>query len=88
MTEDWEARCKEAEAKVEKLYKALEVYQKERDRFKHAHPEMTGVYFLAGGHGKKDDNFLPEFVEISPAYGAGWVMVYQRTDKTISYEGS
>lgn len=88
MTEDWEARCKEAEAKVEKLYKALEVYQKERDRFKHAHPEMTGAYFLAGGHGKKDNNFLPEFVEISPAYGAGWVMVYQRTDKTISFEGS
>ena len=70
------------------LRKALELYERERARFRHSHPEMTGAYFLAGGHGLKDDNQMPQFVEICPAYGAGWVMIYEDTGQTISYEGS
>jgi len=78
-----------AQAKViQKLEKALEAYQRERARFRHAHPEISGAYFLAGGHGLKDDNELPQFVEICPAYGVGWIQIYERTDRTISYEGS
>lgn len=73
---------------IDNLKKALEIYQRERDRFKHSHPEMTGAYFLTGGHGKKDDNMLPEYVTVCPAYGAGWEQIYQKTDRTISYEGS
>jgi hypothetical protein len=73
---------------VTQLRKALNLYERERDRFKHAKPEMTGAYFLAGGHGPKDDNQMPQFVEICPAYGAGWVMIYEDTGRTISYEGS
>ena len=49
---------------------------------------MSGAYFLAGGHGPKDDNQMPQFVEIVPAYGCGWSQVYEKTYKTISYEGS
>lgn len=71
-----------------KLREALDVYERERDRFKHAKPEMTGAYFLAGGHGSKDDNQIPQFVEIVPAYGCGWSMIYEYTGRTISYEGS
>jgi hypothetical protein len=70
------------------LRKSLELYERERARFRHSHPEMTGAYFLAGGHGLKDDNQMPQFVEICPAYGAGWVMIYEDTGRTISYEGS
>lgn len=69
------------------LEKGLDVYERERQRFRHAKPEFTGVFFLAGGHGETDDNMLPEFVEIVPAYGCGWVQLYQKIDKTISYEG-
>ena len=72
----------------EKLTKALDIYQRERDRFKHAKPEMTGAYFLTGGHGPKDDNQMPQFVEIVPAYGCGWSMIYEDTGRTIMYEGS
>jgi hypothetical protein len=72
----------------ERLRKALEIYERERARFHHAKPEMTGAYFLAGGHGLKDDNQMPQFVEICPAYGAGWVKVYEDTGRTISFEGS
>lgn len=74
--------------KAQKLEKALEIYDRERARFRHAKPEITGAYFLTGGHGQDDDNMLPEYVRICPAYGCAWEQVYVRTDKTISYEGS
>ena len=83
-----QARIEMLEAENEKLRKALEIYQRERDRFRHNKPEITGEYFLTGGHGEKDDNMLPEFVRICPAYGCAWEQVYVKTDKTISYEGS
>lgn len=73
---------------IDKLEKALELYERERERFKHAKPELTGEFFLSGGHGDKDENQLPEFVRICPAYGCSWEQVYQKTDKTITYEGS
>lgn len=78
----------ELEAENAKLRKALEIYERERARFRHAKPEITGEYFLAGGHGEKDSNLLPQFVEIVPAYGCAWVQIYEKTDKTIVYEGS
>ena len=81
-------RVEELEKEIENLRKALDIYKRERDRFKHAKPEITGEYFLAGGHGERDDNMLPEFVRIVPAYGCAWEQVYVKTDKTISYEGS
>lgn len=71
-----------------KYAKALEVYKRERDRFKHAKPEMTGEFFIAGSHGPKDDNVMPQFIEVCPAYGVGWVMIYEDTGRTINYEGS
>ena len=86
--EQLEAHIEKLEEENEKLRKGLDVYQRERDRFRHANPEMTGAYFLAGGHGGKDDNQMPQFVEVVPAYGCGWSMVYETTDRTISYEGS
>jgi hypothetical protein len=81
-------RRAQQEAENEKLRKALDIYQRERDRFKHATPEMSGAYFLSGGHGPKNDNQMPQFVEIVPAYGCGWSMIYENTGRTISYEGS
>jgi len=73
---------------IKALEKALEIYERERERFSHAKPEMTGAYFLAGGYGEADVTELPQFVRICPAYGAGWEQIYQKTDKTISYEGA
>jgi hypothetical protein len=81
-------RIVELEQENAKLHKALDIYERERSRFRHAKPEITGEYFLAGGYGEKDKNMLPEYVEIVAAYGCGWSQVYQKTDRTISYEGS
>ena len=83
-----EDKIAELEAENEKLRKGLEIYNRERERFKHSNPEMTGAYFLSGGYGETDDNMLPQFVRIVPAYGCAWEQVYVKTDKTISYEGS
>ena len=49
---------------------------------------MTGEYFLSGGHGLKDDNMMSQFVEIFPAYGCGWTMIYEDSGRIITYEGS
>lgn len=68
--------------------KAFNIYKRERERFRHSKPEITGEYFLAGGYGDKDNNMLPQFVRIIPAYGCAWEQIYEKTDKTISYEGS
>lgn len=83
-----QAKIEMLENEVQKLRKALEIYKRERDRFKHNNAEITGAYFLTGGHGEEDDNMLPEYVRICPAYGCAWEQVYVKTDKTISYEGS
>jgi hypothetical protein len=74
--------------KIQKLEKGLEIYDRERKRFLHNYPEMTGAFFLAGGMGESDDNLLPRYVEICPAYGCGWTQIYERTERTISSEGS
>ena len=86
--QEYEGRIEELKVENEKLRKGFEVYQRERDRFKHATPEMSGAYFLSGGYGPTDDNQMPQFVEIVPAYGCGWSMVYEDTGRKISYEGS
>jgi hypothetical protein len=79
---------KEAADEIEKLRKALDVYERERERFRHAKPEITGEYFLTGGHGERDDNQLPQYVRICPAYGCAFEVVYEKTDRTVTYEGS
>ena len=83
-----QAKIEMLENEVRNLRKALDIYKRERDRFKHNKPEITGAYFLAGGHGETDDNLLPQFVRIVPAYGCAWEQVYEKTDRTINYEGS
>jgi hypothetical protein len=73
---------------VNNLVKSLEIYERERERFRHSKPEITGAYFLAGGYGETDDNMLPQFVRVVPAYGCAWEQIYEKTERTVSYEGS
>ena len=83
-----QAKIEMLENEVKNLRKALEIYERERIRFRHAKPEMSGEFFIAGYHGPKDDNVMPQFIEVCPAYGVGWVMIYEDTGRKISYEGS
>lgn len=83
-----QARIEMLEGEISKLRKALEIYERERARFRHAHPEFTGDFFISGKLGDSDQNGLPDKIEVCPSYGCAWVQVYEKTDKTISFEGS
>lgn len=80
------AALREIASYVSKIERALELYQRERTRFKHAKPEMTGAYFIAGENGNKDNNHLPDRIYICPAYGCDWVQIYEKTNKTSGPE--
>jgi hypothetical protein len=80
------AAIREAAAYIQKLEKALELYARERTRFKHTKPEMTGAYFISGESGNKDSNYLPDHIWVCPAYGCDWSQRYVRTDNTTGPE--
>lgn len=72
------AALREAADYITKLEKALETYEKERVRFRHTRPELTGAYFISGEGGSKDKNMLPDVIYICPAYGCDWSQKYVR----------
>ena len=45
-------------------------------------------WFAWHGYGERDSNGLPQYIEVVPSHGVGWTQVYEKTDKTISMEGS
>ena len=53
-----------------------------------AYWDRTGALFICGRSGGRDENGLPDAVEICPAYGVGWSVIYRRTDRTTPTEGS
>lgn len=50
--------------------------------------QLPNQWFVAGELGEKDSNGLPQYIEVCPAYGVGWTQLYEKTDRTISTEGS
>jgi hypothetical protein len=50
--------------------------------------EFPDTWFAWHGYGEKDQNGLPQYIEVVPAHGVGWTQVYERTERTISMEGS
>jgi hypothetical protein len=72
--------------RIEYLSKKLKLLEKTDMYLKTMYPEHTGFYFVCGEGGTKDDNGLPERLHVCPAYGADWIMVYTRTDKTSGPE--
>lgn len=45
-------------------------------------------WFAWHGYGERDSNGLPQYIEVVPCYGVGWTQIYEKTDRTISMEGS
>ena len=72
--------------RIEYLEKKLKLLEKTDMYLKTNYPEHTGYYFICGEGGTKDDNGLPERLHVCPAYGADWMMLYTRTDKTSGPE--
>ena len=49
---------------------------------------LPDTWFVCGEMGEKDQNGLPQYIDVCPAYGVGWYQVYEKTDRTVSTEGS
>ena len=78
--------CNQAADEIEALT-AIMAKQQEIIRRIYA-DRFPNTWFVTSGYGEKDQSGLPQFVEIVPAYGVGWSQVYEKTDRTIQYEGS
>ena len=50
--------------------------------------QLPDTWFVCGEHGEKDQNGLPKYIEVCPAYGVDWSQIYERTDRTIGGMGS
>jgi hypothetical protein len=54
-----------------------------------SYPEnFPNTWFVAGQNGEKDQNGLPQYVWVCPAFGVDWVQVYERTDQIVEGMGS
>ena len=42
---------------------------------------FANQYFMSGFAGAVDENGLPEYILVCPAYGVDWVMSYKRTNE-------
>lgn len=49
---------------------------------------LPDTWFVCGEMGEKDSNGLPQYIDVCPAYGVGWYQVYEKTDRSVSTEGS
>ena len=67
---------------------AKEYIEKLENILRKAFPENSGHYFICGELGNKDNNGLPDKIEICPAYGCDFSVVYEKTDRVIGGMGS
>lgn len=63
---------------IDYLERKLKLLEKVDFVLKTSYPEKTGHYYMSGELGEKDDNGLPEYIQIVPAYGVDWHMLYKR----------
>lgn len=49
---------------------------------------LPDTWYVCGEMGEKDQNGLPQYIDVCPAYGVGWYQVYEKTDRSVSTEGS
>jgi hypothetical protein len=78
--------AKEAADELEEILKLLEKQQKIIRRIYVDH--FPDTYFVCGESGSKDQNGLPDRIEVCPAYGVDWSQIYERTDRQIGGMGS
>ena len=78
--------CYNAADELEEMMALLERQQVIIRRIYAEH--LPNTWFVAGEMGKKDENGLPERIEVCPAYGCDWTQIYERTPTTIGGMGS
>lgn len=61
---------------VKELEKEIDLL---RDIIRHLLADRTGVYFICGESGDRDEMGLPERILVCPSYGAAGTAVYTKT---------
>ena len=63
----------------------IERLQAENEKLKtmirHAVADRTGVYFICGEGGSKDEQGLPEIILVCPAFGADGFAIYKKASE-------
>jgi hypothetical protein len=74
---------------ADELEAQLELIAKQQKIIRRIYVEhFPDTYFVCGESGSKDQNGLPDRIEVCPAYGVDWSQIYERTDRQIGGMGS
>jgi len=74
---------------ADELTETLDILEKQQKIIRRIYVEhFPDTYFICGEIGEKDQNGLPKYIQICPAYGLDWSHIYERTDRTIGGMGS
>jgi hypothetical protein len=75
------AKLVEQQNEIDELRKLLE---KQQVIIRRIYAEqLPDTWFVCGELGEKDQNNLPKYIEVCPAYGVDWSQLYERTERTI-----
>lgn len=73
----------------EELTKIQSLLEKQQVIIRRIYAEqLPDTWFVCGEIGEKDENNLPKYIEVCPAYGTDWSQIYERTERTIGGMGS
>ena len=81
-------KMNEISNRLDTLKDAKEYIEKLENLLRKVFPEKSGHYFISYELGNKDNNGLPDKIEICPAYGCDFSVVYEKTDRVIGGMGS
>lgn len=74
------------DAEIERL---KEKCDKQAYVIRRSYPEnFPDTWFVANGIGQKDENNLPQYIWVCPAFGVDWLQVYEKTERTVGGMGS
>lgn len=64
---------------IEITEQEYELFQKLKTIVRHSNPERSGLYFICGEGGEKDNMGLPETINVCPAYGLDGMAQYTKS---------
>lgn len=71
---------------VEEVKKIEQENEKLKNIITHLFSDRTGVYFICGESGDKDEMGLPEHIFVCPSYGLDGMAIYTKTKSYSSPE--
>lgn len=81
--------CRASLAAADEIEELTKLLEKQQEIIRRVYVDhFPNTWFPTNGIGETDSNGLPEYIEVCPAYGVGWTILYKKTERTISTEGA